>query len=242
MKTSKVTKQIMSVSMVGLVAMSACNTQTPTPSDEGPSATVGLALSGANFAYNSVLIHAYRSTTADPKYPCTSDTTVCFDFDAEGHPINPYTYENGFESLCPTEDLSSDGYTGTWTFTYEIHTQPQCYGPVLNDGTHNFTCYDIDDIFTQNHPNATVGEVLYQGYNKNTIICSSVDAQKTFDFNSCEQLSPAPYLLLDCGCSLKNPYYPALGCVCSQFDSTPDLPEHCVFDDKCNIDCQAYNP
>jgi hypothetical protein len=224
--------------VVGVVLMSGCSNDAQPGDDEDTTSTVGMALSGADFAGNSVQITGTRSTVADPKYPCASTATDCFDFDAAGHPLDPMSGANGFSDLCPTEDLSAAGATGTWTFTYTIYSAPGCAaggGTVLNAPLNpdNFVCYDIADIAAELNPNETVGETLLPGANANTIVCISEGANKTFDFNACNELTPAPDLLLDCGCAL----LASGGCTCPQFDATPALPATCSFTATCEITC-----
>lgn len=231
--------------MIAIVTMGACSAPESSSSpEEEKTATVEMAFSGQpSFYGNSILITATRSTVADSKYPCKSYESICFDFDAEGHPINPYTYKNGFEDLCPTVDVDNYGQPGYWTFEYDIYTQPGCgaYGGVLLNADYNpnnFVCFDSEDLLKQKYPNASVGEVLYPGQvKKNTIICASANADKQFDFNSCELLAndPGYYVKLDCGC--KADAYGA--CKCDQFDSLAGLPYECAPDpyDYCNIVC-----
>lgn len=213
------------------------------PSGDETTASVEMAFSGVDFSNNSVFITAIRSTPADPKYPCKSYASACFEFDSAGHPIDSTTYSNGFEDLCPTADVDSYGNPGTWTFKYEIWTKPGCGaygGVVLNDygNPNNFVCFDHADILAQDYPNKTVGEVLDPGITQlNTIICYSANTDKAFDFNSCEILAndPGYYVKLDCGC------YPDGygGCDCGQFDTLDDLPYECEADPykSCNIVC-----
>jgi hypothetical protein len=225
-----------------LASASGCSNDESTGNES--TAEVEMAFSGVDFSYNSVRIIATRSTPADSKYPCDNYADVCFDFDADGHPINPYTYKNGFKDLCPYEDIDNYGNPGTWTFDYYIYTKPGCdqgYGTLLNtpNNDNNFVCFDSTDIFEQQYMNQSVGEVLYAGQKKkNTIFCISANADKKFDFNSCAIIEndPGYKVKLDCGC------YPDYygGCNCDQFDTLAGLPAECSVDPAhdCNVVCK----
>jgi len=94
-------------------------------------------------------------------------------------------------NLCPSNDLTAAGLSGIgWTFSYAIYTGDTCGaagGDLLNtdDNAHNFVCFAASDLTTQANPNATAAEQLAPGINTNNVICTTVNAQKTFDFQSC---------------------------------------------------------
>lgn len=209
--------------------------------DTDNTASVAMALSGADFSGNSVRITGSRATAADTKYPCRSTVNDCFNFDAAGHPLLGGV--NGFNDLCPIEDVPSGAPGGLWSFTYAIWSGPNCTGTLLNapGNPNNFVCYDITDLHNQDHPNQSVNETLHKGTTvDNTIVCTSKNARKTFDFNSCADITfftpPLPFhsSVYDCGCTKVG-----LTCTCSQFDdTTPNLPPGCVFNTTtCTINC-----
>jgi len=86
-------------------------------------------------------------------------------------------------NLCPSNDVPGS----SWDFTYQIYASGNCSGPVLNDNnnTHNFVCFSSGDLVTQETPNATPMETLVPGDNFDNIVCSTVNAKKTFNFTAC---------------------------------------------------------
>ena len=188
------------VGLVGLAATSGCSKDAD-PADEGPTSTVNMALSGADFSGNSVSITATRAGLADGKYPCSSGPiTTCFNFDAAGHPIDPVSGANGFVDLCPTEDVNgaggSGGIAGDWTFTYTIYSQQNCVGTVLSapgvSNSNNFVCYDINDLFTQLHPNETFEESLAPGSQENTNHLRVAGCQQDVRLQRLQRAHPCP--------------------------------------------------
>ncbi|MCL2447683.1 MAG: hypothetical protein FWD17_01915 [Polyangiaceae bacterium] len=59
-----------------------------------------------------------------------------------------------------------------------------------DNNAHNFICFDsrtLSSLALGSNPNATVEEDLKPGANQNHIFCSTINAQKSFDFTSCVQ-------------------------------------------------------
>jgi hypothetical protein len=223
-------------------------THDPAPSSGSAVSSVTAALSGGVFDGNSVFITAHRDGFADGKYPCVSKASGCFNFgpNSQGVPTaNDPNVANEFDNLCPTEDVNSSDAPGTglWTFTYKIWSQPDCTGEVITG--QNFDCFAESDLATQQNPNQTANEDLQPGQVVNTVICTSVNTEKSFDFNSCSQLvisPPNPPLppgdeIFNCGCTRTG----TAACTCPWFDpkqpgvNTP--PPGCQFDEDCNLDC-----
>jgi hypothetical protein len=132
-----------------------------------------------NFAGNSVWICGTRDGDADSKYPCDNSFCRCFDFNADG------TLTAEVENLCPSKNVPE----GTWDFTYTIYSEPGCSetvdNEILNDGYHNFVCYDSGDFENFSHENMTADEYLAPGCNENEITCLTRNAKKIFDFDVC---------------------------------------------------------
>jgi len=100
-------------------------------------------------------------------------------------------------NLAATPDLSSSGKKGLWTFEYQIFSDDRCGGnggALLNGpgNPNNFACFAPGDIVAMANPNATVGEALNPGPNNNAVICTTINAQKSFDFTSCVQACVVP--------------------------------------------------
>lgn len=196
-------------------------------------ASVSFAQTG-NFSGNSVRICGARNPAADTQYPCASDLAdlggtagscgPCRNFLADG------TLQGGaIESLCPTDVNLPSG--ATWSFTYEIWTEPDCSGTVLNaDGNpNNFVCYDSQDLATQSFPNQSVNvTVTLEGPNVREIFCVSEGSTKDWQVHGCTALGANLY---DCECSLVEGV-----CAC---DGVDELPSGCVFDGSCNLDCSG---
>jgi hypothetical protein len=230
--------------LAGPAAASGCSSAQP--KDGGgqgagdDTAQVSLALTGGVFDGNSVLIVGHRSGQADGKYPCVSDATGCFNFAVEsnGFPEPADEGANAFAHLCPTVDVNapaSEG-NGTWTFTYTIFNAPNCQGNEVTG--HNFDCFAPSDLAAQAHPNQTFGETLPPGDVTNTLLCPSMDTQKSFGFHACELLGGFGDIL-DCGCV---PVGPGV-CNCP-FDATPlvgGAAPPCMFTsdllDPCDLAC-----
>lgn len=158
--------------------------------------SIAFTLQGGDFNGNSVYITGTRSPGADSKYRCDSTFEGCFNLDTNA------TVE--ISGLCPTEDVPN----GTWDFTYEIWSAPDCdegTGVLLNPGdwTNNFECFDSGDLFTQANINETADESLEPGDdNHNFIACLTYNATKDFAFTSCSvEDQTATTLELDCGCT-----------------------------------------
>ncbi|MCL2448712.1 MAG: hypothetical protein FWD17_07190 [Polyangiaceae bacterium] len=144
------------------------------------------------------------------------------------------------DNLCPSADLSAGGSAGAqWSFSYAIYTDDACGangGALLNDAANanNFVCHAASDLVTVANPNMTANEALNPGLNTNNVICSTINAQKSFDFQSCALTcftsagaidrplanGTCPVLdtsTLDCGCTLTGEGAPAVtndACVC----------------------------
>jgi hypothetical protein len=200
------------------------------------------------FDGNSVFITAHRDGFADGKYPCVSKAKGCFNFgpNSQGVPtaIDP-TVANEFDNLCPTEDVNSSDAPGSglWTFTYTIWSQPNCTGTVITG--ENFNCFAESDLATQNNANETANENLPPGQVVNTVICTSENTEKSFDFNVCQELPNAPdkCLFLDCACTSSGTDAGAdagsVACTCPWFakQGVNEPPPGCRFDAACNVVC-----
>jgi hypothetical protein len=190
---------------------------------------------------------------AETKYPCVSDATGCFNFNASSNGVpTPAPGDPGAESfnrLCPTTDvLESDaavsdaGAPGTWTFTYHVWSQLDCTGTELTAPDNNLTCFAESDLASQTYPNQTANETLLPGAMVNTVLCISDDTQKTFDFQACKELpasGPPDGGAVDafnCGCTRTG----TGACGCDFEVST--LPSECSFDSACNIVCAVAGP
>ena len=113
------------------------------------------------------------------------------------------------------------------------------WGTQLNDGTHNFTCYDSTDIATQAFPNQSANDVLNPGLNINHVLCNTVNASKSWNFGSCATATTAAdaaanAVRFDCGCTAI-----AGTCTCGDGGVTVgDLEAGCSFDPvTCEIVC-----
>ncbi|MCL2779101.1 MAG: hypothetical protein FWD73_13960 [Polyangiaceae bacterium] len=241
---------ILFVPAVIVTSILACSSNSTTAAD-GPdggsgyeTASMTLALSGADFTGNSVRICGSRSAP-DAKYRCTSTLTPCpcFNFAADGSLVDPAT---GMPAAIPDLCSSSDLPAANWTFQYEVFSALDCSGTQLNNGAHNFTCYDSHDVSTQAFPNQSANEVLNSGVNTNHVLCTSLNASKSWDFLSCviattPDEAAAGAKRYDCGCTLT----PAGGtCTCGNGGLTvDDLETGCVFDLKtCDILCAGGGP
>jgi hypothetical protein len=217
-------------------------------------ATTSFAISGGDFSGNSVRICGSRTPPADGKFRCENslspadagpDACPCFNFTADGNLIDPTTGQANavIRNLCPSVDPSADGSAGAdWTFTFSIFTSPNCMGTQLNEPSNNFTCFDSRDLATQSNPNESV-EMLNPGLNQNHIICTTVNASKTFNFLSCAQScdvdvpdgSVCPVNRFSCGCT------PTGGtCACDDDGglTAANLPAGCQFElSTCDIIC-----
>jgi hypothetical protein len=240
----------------GLIAAtaSACRGAAPPPGDGTASVSMAVTSSQPNFTGNSILITGTRAPFADLKYRCDNSVSGCFNFTMSGDltgVTSPYVGAPGFTELCPSNDLDDMGHPGgTWSFTYEVYVGGNCMGTVLAggpnppDATTNFSCFDHTDIVTQHDPDETVGESLVPGSNTNTIICLTHDASKSFDFNSCAEISGpttsgvTTSVTLDCACTLGPNLMPP--CVCPQFDTSAP-PSGCAADpmNNCYVTCTS---
>jgi alpha-tubulin suppressor-like RCC1 family protein len=228
-------------SFVALVAAAGCGSS----ESSDPQSSVKFSVLGADFSGNSVRICGSRPA-ADLKYGCANDLLddnaecPCFDFNADGTLIVAGgAGAPAVSGLCPSIDLPP----ADWTFSYEIYSAPGCQGTQLNDGDHNFTCFDSHDLGTQAHPNQSV-EPLVPGVNVNHVLCLTTDATKDWNFDTCSIIStPTDAAVgetrLDCGCTLV-----AAACDCGPGGVTPgDLESLCSFDPAtCDIVCQAPAP
>jgi hypothetical protein len=237
-----------SISGIAILSMVACGVKR-----DNNTSSVSAAITGGVFDGNSVQIIAHRNGAADTKYRCVSDTSGCFNFGTGSNgvptPVPGDTGAENFKHLCPTLDVnesdaavSDAGAPGTWTFTYHIWSQPNCTGTELTAPDNNFMCFSESDLASQAFPNQTANETLLPGPVVNTVLCTSENTQKHFDFNSCEML-PAPVLpdggvgdVFDCGCTRTG----TAACACN-FDITT-LPPECSFDTACNLLCVVQEP
>jgi hypothetical protein len=167
----------------GLLAACASDPKLETSSPDNSS--VMFAIAGADFSGSSVRICGARSTP-DPKYRCDATITPmgamecpCFDFAADGTLVDAMNDPVVLEGLCPSINVP----VSNWNFLYSIFSGPSCAGTQLNDGTHNFTCFDSHDIATRANPNQST-EALVPGLNTNHILCISDTASKEFGCGS----------------------------------------------------------
>ncbi|MCL2723720.1 MAG: hypothetical protein FWD69_04705 [Polyangiaceae bacterium] len=208
-------------------------------------ASVTFALSGGDFTGNSVRICGSRPPP-DPKYRCSSSLTSnvdgacpCFNFAADGSLIDPATGQPVvITGLCS----STAAPPANWSFQYEVFSEQDCTGTRINDGTHNFTCYDSHDISTRAFPNQSVNDVLSPGANTNYVLCTTTNASKSWNFANCIATTTVTDIAAgisryDCGCT------PAAGgtCDCGDGGVGPgDLEAICSFDTAtCNIVCEG---
>ena len=143
--------------------------------------------------------------------------------------------------LCPSSDVP----TANWDFRYAIYSAPDCQGTQLNDGAHNLTCFDANDIATQAFPNQS-NEFLNPGLNTNHILCTTTNASKQWNFGSCATATTdadiaADNTRYDCGCT---PNPAAATCDCGPGGVTSaDLEQGCAFETTtCNILCTTVAP
>jgi hypothetical protein len=186
----------------------------------------------------------HRDGQANGAYSCESDVSRCFAFNSDGT-LQPPAGSSvaGFSELCPTEDATPTGGTGTWTFTYTFYNGAGCAAPATP--LDNFVCYAESDLSAQANPDQTKDESLAPGLNTNVVFCITSDAQKVFDFNSCDNLhvptGPSDKTLdLDCGCTLNG-----VTCECGQFSLPLDLPAGCDQpspNQNCEIFCNCADP
>ncbi|MCL2725201.1 MAG: hypothetical protein FWD69_12275 [Polyangiaceae bacterium] len=218
--------------------------------DDGNATTI-FSIAGADFTGNSVRICGSRPAP-DPKYRCDWSLTPtvdagedagtacpCFNFTADGNLADDAGAPVVVTGLCPSIDFPP----ADWSFQYQIFSAPDCAGTQLNDGTHNFTCYDSRDIATRVNPNLTV-EALNSGLNTNHILCNTDNASKDFNFGSCASTTTAADTVMgnvryDCGCILVEGT-----CSCGTGGITAsDLEAGCLFDPTtCEITCPGPIP
>ncbi|MCW5835917.1 MAG: hypothetical protein KIS78_26190 [Labilithrix sp.] len=236
-------------------AVAACSGPPPGGSSDAPTSSATFSLSGASFAGNSIRICGAREKPVDEKYRCRSSldglfspggkpTTACpcFDFDDDGRLIHPVTGDElVVDGLCPSDSAPA----ADWTFGYRIFAKQGCQGAQLNDGSHNFTCYDADDLARREHPNKSV-EPLYRGRNENHVVCVTKNASKAWRFESCaDTTSPDDVSRrqsrYDCGCELKERKPSKYGlprCECP--GGLQEVPKGCTFSlPTCDIVCSS---
>ncbi|HEU5217074.1 MAG TPA: hypothetical protein VFU23_00345 [Gemmatimonadales bacterium] len=112
------------------------------------------AVLGNDFTGNYARIHGIRSVPADGKYPCLDEFDVCLGLDPAGATA-------AIPDLCPSDDTPP----GTWSFTYVLYADAQCTTALANLG-----CMP------------TQGEWLTPGHNNNDVVCTTRNADKTWDF------------------------------------------------------------
>ncbi|MCL2450144.1 MAG: hypothetical protein FWD17_14450 [Polyangiaceae bacterium] len=96
-------------------------------------------------------------------------------------PLDPTATIGG---LCTSDDVPH----APWNFTYQVYTTGNCAGAVLNDSnnTNNFVCVDSNDVTNMTTATANqTTESLGFGNTTNHIVCSTVNARKTFEFTNC---------------------------------------------------------
>lgn len=127
---------------------------------------LGLVASLADFSGNSVRVVGARSPAADAKYDCANSIDACLPFNADG--TTPVLL-----GLCASENTP----TGTWSFSYQVFASTDCTGSELT----NFECP------------GTPPEPLPAGViTVNQVQCTSLNAGKTFDFDSTGINPPCP--------------------------------------------------
>jgi len=82
------------------------------------------------------------------------DACPCFNFDADGSLVDGAGAPAVVSGLCPSADFP----TANWDFSYAFFSALDCGGTQLNDGMHDFTCYDSTDIATQVFPNQSAND------------------------------------------------------------------------------------
>ncbi|MCL2779100.1 MAG: hypothetical protein FWD73_13955 [Polyangiaceae bacterium] len=211
--------------------------------DGGENGSIGFTLAGNDFTDQSVRICGDRQDPSNPEYRCLSSLTPnqeecpCFNFTPDGQLVDTNGVPVVISDLCPSANIPP----ANWSFTYAIYDSPDCEGTQLNDGTHDFVCYDSRDLATQAHPNESV-EPLNPGVNTNHIICTSENASKTWDFASCAittTVADGTNTRYDCGCELV-----VDTCTCGTSGLTQaDLEAGCAFDAiTCDIVCAEPVP
>lgn len=209
MMTSR-TLRILPVSLAVVGALLSAGCKGDAQENEGKAASVNLAIVGGDFTGNSVRVVATRvdangnALPADESYRCASSFDGCFNLTGS----NPTVV---VEDLCPSKNLpaTDGGGTGYWTFDYAIYTSG-CVngaptGALLNDSsnTANLVCYDGNDMFDQQHANATHQLTLDPGPNATHLACLTVNAQASATLTSCSvESQSSSQLILDCGCTV----------------------------------------
>jgi len=152
-------------------------------------------------------------------------------------------------NLCPSSDLpagaAADAGESPWTFQFSIFNQQGCQGTQLNTQENNFTCFDTKDLLTQALPNGAT-DTLNPGANSDTIVCTTENASKSFDFLSCSTICQPDAGITGSSCTGDETRL-ACGCTespdgtCSCGDAgTPPLEEGCVFETpSCDIVCST---
>lgn len=222
---------VCTLSCVAIIA-SACADAPRSAQRDDATASISISLSGGDFTGNSIRICGSRDEDPDDKYRCEKRLPAhhgcgCFEFDASGAVLDPQGILTG---LCPSADFP----TSTWTFFYEIWSDADCSGTILNDFTNpnNLVCFDSHDLNSQANPNQSV-ESLAAGANANQILCVAANARKSFRFGSCAILDGGA--AFDCGCSLNDA---GTACDCPGGLSSGDLESGCTFDETdCSIVC-----
>lgn len=158
--------------VVACAAIAACgNASTTSENAAAGTATYAVSLANPTPSYlgNYIYITGKRDGIADLKYPCSSQFALCL-------PIDQYGVVEPIKNLCPTaNDLYPPpkypdpwNYDGTWTFTYDLYSNPTCTNPPME----NLDCPD------------TMNETLGIGETKvNNIVCITHNATK--DVNVC---------------------------------------------------------
>jgi len=97
-------------------------------------------------------------------------------------------------NLCPSGDVGVDPTASAqWTFSYAIYSDGSCGGSggqILNTGDNaaNFVCFSPLGLADPGMAVANeTTEPLQPGENANHLFCTSVGAEKSFDFTACTQ-------------------------------------------------------
>ena len=200
---------------------------------------------GASFTQSSLRVCGRRAEAASEGYRCSSsmaDGCACLRFDDKGHAIDPKTgHEAVVTGLCPSDSAPA----ADWRFEYAMFPSTDCTGTPLNDGSHDFTCYDAHAFAKKENPNASV-EPLHKGRNVNNVVCVTHNASKAWQFASCAELTTADDVAsrltrYDCGCypTADHPTYATSSTLgsCGCPDALHPIPPGCTLSPTCDVIC-----
>jgi hypothetical protein len=177
--------------IAAFVALVGCGSSEKEAAAHGAyAADMGSALSSFGGSYIS--IHGYRSVPADPKYTCVNEFQACLAMDRDGK-------TPAVETLCPSANTPQ----GTWSFEYQLWTDPYCSVPMQN-------------VACAKHE----GEWLDPGKNTNRVECGEQTADKDFDVDF-QPVYPVFLLLDDDAIDNGGPYFDSDGSV--RYFSTADV-------------------